>query len=246
MKKENRCISFGKLFGALMLSATLLFSGVSFAGDYKEPEVIIIEEVAASNPIHFLNGEYNGTLSALTFLTPKAAYMNLYSGITVGDYIKMSSDFIKLRDYTDVRDVFININSPGGSAFDALSISDLIDRKEAEGFIITAIATGIVASAAVPIFAVCDNRIVSDGAMFMVHEVQLWKRGVESASDIIIQGIMLTQLQERYADLMAANSNLSAKEWLVKMKGTTWFTAKDAIKWGLVKRTVKKSNEVQR
>jgi ATP-dependent protease ClpP protease subunit len=237
---------FGKLFGALMLGVTLLFSGVSFAEYYREPEIIIIEEGVEPSPVHFLNGEYNGTLSALTFLTPKAAYMNLYSGITVADYIKMSGDFIKLRDYTDVRDVFININSPGGSAFDGLSISDLIDRTEAEGFNITAIASGIIASAAVPIFAVCNNRIVTDGAMFMVHEVQLWKRGVESASDIITQGKMVSKLQDRYADMLANNSNVSAEEWLVKMKGTTWFTAKDAIKWGLVKRAIKKSNDPQR
>jgi ATP-dependent protease ClpP protease subunit len=192
---------------------------------------------------HFLNGENSGYLSMVSFVTTdengiNRAYIQLYSGISVADYIRMNSDLIKLRDYTDIRDVTLILNSPGGSAFDGLSIADLINRAQDEwGFTVSVQASGIVASAAVPIFAVCKVRNASPGTLFMVHEATLWKwPGRESMSDIISQSELMKKLQAQYISYLVANSTISIEEWRRMEKATTWFTVEQAEEFGLIGR----------
>ena len=69
------------------------------------------------------------------------------------------------------------IISPGGDAFSGLALADQIERVERKGFRVTAHASCIIASAAVPAFAVCDKRLAAPGTIFMVHEATLWKYG---------------------------------------------------------------------
>jgi ATP-dependent protease ClpP protease subunit len=219
-----------KFLVTLMLATALLFAAPAMA---EEDENLVI---LPDSPSHFLNYEQGGQLSRLSFITPTRVYMKVFSGISVADYINMYSDLVKIRDYTEIRDVTIMINSPGGSAFDGLSIADLLIRAQDDwGFNISAEASGIVASAAVPIFAVCDNRMASPGTLFMVHETALWKwPGRETASDIHSQSALMKKLQKKYVGYMVANSNLSAKEWGAMEKVTTWFTAEQACEYGLI------------
>ena len=202
------------------------------------------QEVREQLHSHFLNNTAAGELSHITFVTPETAYIKLFSGISVADFIKIYSDLVKLRDYTEIRDITMILNSPGGSAFDGLSIADLLVKAQAEwGFNITVRASGIVASAAVPIFAVCNERYASPGTLFMVHEAALWKwPGRETTSDIISQGILMKKLQYRYLTYLINNSNLTRKEWEVREKATTWFTTDQARKWGLLERDVVDGN----
>ena len=204
-----------------------------------EPTTVEVEE--EKNPEatvweHGLNTEDGGKLSYISFITPKSTVLNLYSGISVADFVKLSNDLVKIRDFTDYRIVDLNINSPGGSAFDGLSISDLvINAQDNWGFTIRAHASGIIASAAVPIFAVCKERYATSGAIFMVHEAALWKwPGRETASDIKTQNFMMDMLQNKYTSYLVNNSNLSKEKWDSLQKETTWFTAEEAKAFGLV------------
>ena len=185
---------------------------------------------------HGLNAESGGQISFMSYITPKSVVFNLYSGISVSDFIKLSGDLIKIRDFTDYRIVDLNINSPGGSAFDGLSISDLIEKAQNKwGFTIRAHASGIIASAAVPIFAVCKERYATEGAIFMVHEAALWKwPGRETASDIRTQNLMMNMLQDQYTLYLVKNSKVSKEKWDNLQKETTWFTTKQAMEFGLV------------
>jgi len=205
-----------------------------------DPVEVAIEE--EENPEatmwkHGLNpGENGAQLSFMAYITPKSVVFNLYSGISVADFVKLSGDLIKVRDFTEYRVVDLNINSPGGSAFDGLSISDLIVKAQDKwGFTIRAHASGIIASAAVPIFAVCKERYATEGAIFMVHEAALWKwPGRETASDIRTQNLMMNMLQDQYTSYLVNNSKLSKEKWNSLQKETTWFTTKQAMEFGLV------------
>ena len=96
-------------------------------------------------------------------------------------------------------------------------------------------ASGLIASAAVPIFAVGDVRIASRGTMFMIHQAQLFKYiSSEKQDDLIAQSKMLCLLEDRYKSLVASKSNLTVDELTLKMAKTTWFTAQEAFEWGLV------------
>ncbi len=229
------------------LSIVMVVSMLAFGSTAMADTNVIISD-GGNDKSHFLNPERGGSLSQLTYITPAEedgeynAYMKLFSGISVADYVKMNDDFIKLRDYTDIRDVTLILNSPGGSAFDGLSIADLIERMQNDnGFTVTVEATGIVASAAVPIFAVCQNREASPGTLFMVHEAALWKwPGRETSSDIIAQGKLMEKLQKRYLDYLVRNSTTPMEKWQAMEKATTWFTVNEAKELGLLERPQEK------
>lgn len=173
-------------------------------------------------------------LSSVCFKT-KVAFVKIFSGISVSDVTRLWNDLIFLEYMTEIRDVLVFINSPGGDAFSGLALADQIERGKRKGFNITAHASGIVASAAVPVFAVCNKRFAAPGTIFMVHEAALWKwPGRETASDIRSQNELMSLLRERYIGKLVANSNLDKAQWEELEKKTTWFSAEKAKEWGLV------------
>jgi ATP-dependent protease ClpP protease subunit len=173
-------------------------------------------------------------LTGLCFKS-KTAFIKIFSGLSVSDVTRTWNDFIYLQYMTDIRTVHIYINSPGGDAFSGLALADEIERARKNSFHITAHASGIIASAAVPVFAVCNKRFAAPGTIFMVHEAALWKwPGRETASDIRSQNELMHLLRERYIGKLTANSKLDKNKWEELEKKTTWFSVQKAKDWGLV------------
>jgi ATP-dependent protease ClpP protease subunit len=99
-----------------------------------------------------------GHLSQLSFISKERAFVKIFSGLSVSDVTRLWNDLVVLENNTKIRDVSLFINSPGGDAFSGLALADQIERARRKGFRITAHASGIIASAAVPVFAVCNER----------------------------------------------------------------------------------------
>jgi len=176
-----------------------------------------------------------GSLSQLSFISKDKAFVKIFSGLSVADVTRLWNDLVVLENNTTIRDVNLFINSPGGDAFSGLALADQIERAKRKGFKVTAHASGIIASAAVPVFAVCDVRLAAPGTIFMVHEAELWKwPGRETASDISSQNELMHLLRDRYIGKLAMNSKLDKTKWEELEKKTTWFSAEKAKDWGLV------------
>jgi ATP-dependent protease ClpP protease subunit len=176
-----------------------------------------------------------GRLSQLSFISKDKAFVKIFSGLSVADVTRLWNDLVVLENNTEIRDVNLFINSPGGDAFSGLALADQIERARRKGFKITAHASGIIASAAVPVFAVCDVRLAAPGTIFMVHEAALWKwPGRETASDISSQNELMHLLRDRYIGKLVDNSKLNKAKWEELEKKTTWFSANKALDWGLV------------
>jgi ATP-dependent Clp protease protease subunit len=176
-----------------------------------------------------------GRLSQLSFISKDKAFVKIFSGLSVADVTRLWNDIVVLENNTGIRDVNLFINSPGGDAFSGLALADQIERARRKGFKITAHASGIIASAAVPVFAVCDVRLAAPGTIFMVHEAALWKwPGRETASDIRSQNELMHLLRDRYIGKLAMNSKLDKEKWEKLENKTTWFSAEKAKDWGLV------------
>jgi ATP-dependent protease ClpP protease subunit len=173
-------------------------------------------------------------LSSVCF-KKKVAFIKLFSGLSVSDVTRTWNDFTFFEYMTDIKEIHIFINSPGGDAFAGLALADQIERAKRKGFKITAHASGIIASAAVPVFAVCEKRYAAPGTIFMVHEAALWKwPGRETASDIRSQNDLMGLLRERYIGKLVQNSKVDEDKWAELEKKTTWFSAEKAMEWGLV------------
>ena len=189
------------------------------------------ERVNKSMEVH--NPE--GRLSQLSFIASDKAFVKIFSGLSVADVTRLWNDLVVLENNTKIRDVNLFINSPGGDAFSGLALADQIERARRKGFKVTAHASGIIASAAVPVFAVCDVRLAAPGTIFMVHEAALWKwPGRETASDIQSQNELMHLLRDRYIGKLVDNSKLNKTKWEELEKKTTWFSANKALDWGLV------------
>ena len=176
-----------------------------------------------------------GRLSGLSFILGDEAFIAIFADLTVTDVMRLWNDLVYFHKATSIRKIHIFINSSGGDAFSGLALSDQIARVKKLGFEVVGHASGVVASAAVPIFAVCTQRISAPGAIFMVHEPGIWKRpGRESASNIRAQNELMTLMRHRYLLTLASHSSLSIEEWTEIEGKITWFSAKQAKKWGLV------------
>jgi ATP-dependent Clp protease protease subunit len=181
-------------------------------------------------------------LSAISKKTKKA-YIKIFSGLSVADVTRAWGDIIYLYDETDIRDLNVFINSPGGDAFSGLALSNMIQMARGMGFKVTAHASGIIASAAIPVLAVCDVRIAAKDTILMVHEAALWKwPGRETASDIRAQGELMALLKERYLNILASdrdgNTKLPYDKWEVMEVKTKWFNTTKALEWGLIDKIV--------
>jgi ATP-dependent protease ClpP protease subunit len=193
----------------------------------KQPPERVNKSMEIPNP--------EGRLSQLSFIANDKAFVKIFSGLSVADVTRLWNDFVYLENNTTIRDVNLFINSPGGDAFSGLALADQIERARRKGFKITAHASGIIASAAVPVFAVCDVRLAAPGTIFMVHEAALWKwPGRETASDIQSQNDLMHLLRDRYISKLVDNSKLDRTRWEALEKKTTWFSADKALNWGLV------------
>ena len=193
----------------------------------KDSEPHVNKSMEVANP--------EGRLSELSFIANDIAFVKIFSGLSVSDVTRLWNDFVVLEHNTNIRDVNLFINSPGGDAFSGLALADQIERARRRGFKITAHASGIIASAAVPVFAVCNRRLAAPGTIFMVHEAALWKwPGRETASDIRSQNELMQLLRERYIAKLTKHSKLNKSKWEELENKTTWFSAEKAMAWGLV------------
>jgi ATP-dependent protease ClpP protease subunit len=208
-------------------------------------EVVVKVQAAEPTKVNVQNGDnvqksmqirnQEGTLSNLSFICKDEAYVKIFSALTVADVTNMWNDICVLTKTTDIRSLNLFINSPGGDAFSGLALADQIERAKKSGFRVTAHASGIVASAAVPVFAVCNERLAAPGTIFMVHETSIWKwPGRETASDIRSQNRLMNLLRDRYLEKLTQYSGLDRKAWEELEHRTTWFSAEKAKSWGLV------------
>ena len=218
-----------------VLAVLLIMASPSWA-EFSEEDCVCGEDVSKGMEI----ANPNLQLSGLSGLTPQGAHIKIFSGLSVSDVTRMWNDFIYIRDFTEIRDIYMFINSPGGDAFSGMALADLIVQAQDDwGFTVHAQASGIIASAAVPVFVVCKVRTARPGTIFMVHEASLWKwPGRETASDIESQNNLMKLLRSMYLGYLVDNSNLSLDQWKVKEKTTTWFTVDTAKEWGLIERVV--------
>jgi ATP-dependent protease ClpP protease subunit len=183
-----------------------------------------------------LHPDYNGQpkLSQLSWIMGDRGYIKIFSGLTVADVTRTWND-LTIFEWLGFEDVTVFLNSPGGDAFSGLALANFILKFRDRGLIINIEASGIVASAAVPILAAGSHREALPGTIFMVHEAALWKwPGRETASDIRSQNELMTILRNEYLGILADHTKTPFKKWEEMEGRTTWFNVERAKELGLI------------
>ena len=173
-------------------------------------------------------------LSDLTYVIKDTAHMRIYSTLSLIDELKIYDDLQLLDNMLEVKKLKVFINSPGGGAYAGFAIADQLKRV-ADRFEISLYASGVVASAAVMVFIAVEDRYASEDTFFMVHEVAGEPSGSMSASDVKKMNCLFDKLTAHYINNLVKHSNKSEDEWQEMMKAETWFSAQDALDWGLAK-----------
>jgi len=163
-------------------------------------------------------------------------YYKLWGGIGYIDALSMW-ETLQVAKYRKLTKLWVYINSPGGSAEHGMAIADILLRAQRDGMEVTTEASGVVASAAVPVLAVGEKgrRMAGTGTLFMIHRGKLFKMFAEEGiEDIRSQGEWMKISEARYNGILADHSNLSIEDIENKCARITYFTAQEAKDWGII------------
>jgi ATP-dependent protease ClpP protease subunit len=142
-------------------------------------------------------------------------------GITAS-MVKASMD-----DQDDYDDIQVNLNSPGGDAFEGVAIYNVLKNS---GKPVCVIVDGIAASAASIVAMAGDTITMGEGSMIMIHEAMALCAGF--ADDMRQMADTLDTVSASIADIYVSRTKNSKTSVLEMMKAETWMGAKDAVNNG--------------
>lgn len=123
--------------------------------------------------------------------------------------------------------ITVRLNSPGGDAFDGITIYNRLKDHSAK---VKIIVDGWACSAASIIAMAADELIMNTGSMMMVHEAWTIKAGSKSELQKTVD--MMAKLDESLLDIYMMKAQCTRDEMKQFVDNETWFTADEAIELG--------------
>jgi ATP-dependent Clp endopeptidase proteolytic subunit ClpP len=132
---------------------------------------------------------------------------------------------------SDVDEIRLHINSPGGEVFEAVAILNLLRNHKAR---VVAIVDGLAASAASFLACGADELIMADNSELMIHDA--WGICIGNAADMQSMADLLGHLSDNVASIYAAKAGTDTASWRTAMLLETWYSAEEAVDAGLADR----------
>ncbi|MEK3995639.1 head maturation protease, ClpP-related [Psychrobacillus sp. FSL K6-2365] len=143
-----------------------------------------------------------------------------------GDSISASDIDRALKDVkTD--NITVRINSPGGNAFDGITIYNRLKDHSAK---VKVIVDGWACSAASIIAMSADELVMNTGSMLMIHQASIGIYG--NKDELEKEAELLGKLDSNLVDIYMTKALVDRKEIEQMVKNETWFTAEEAIAIG--------------
>lgn len=129
------------------------------------------------------------------------------------------------------KDIFLYINSPGGSVYDALAIYDTMQYITND---IQTVGIGIQASAAAFLLSsgTKGKRFLLPNASVMIHQPSSGTRGKVTDQEIDLQESL--RVKKLLEEIMAKNTSQKVSKIHEDMERDKWLTASEAQKYGLI------------
>jgi ATP-dependent Clp protease protease subunit len=139
-------------------------------------------------------------------------------------------------------DIWLYINSPGGSVTAGMAIYDTMQFVSCD---VATVCLGLAASMGQFLLAAGakGKRFTLPNARIMMHQPLAGLRG--QAADIAIQAEQLAYTKRRMAELTAHHTGHSVEEILADSERDRWFTAEGARDYGLVDKVILKRGEMR-
>ncbi|MEY2740490.1 MAG: ATP-dependent Clp protease proteolytic subunit [Ilumatobacteraceae bacterium] len=139
-------------------------------------------------------------------------------------------------------DIWLYINSPGGSVTAGMAIYDTMQFVSCD---VATVCLGLAASMGQFLLTAGakGKRFTLPNARIMMHQPLAGLRG--QAADIAIQAEQLAYTKRRMAELTAHHSGHKVEEVLADSERDRWFTAEGARDYGLVDKVILKRGEMR-
>lgn len=145
-----------------------------------------------------------------------------------------------LKELGEVSQINLHINSPGGSVFEGIAIGNMLRQHKAR---VVAHVDALAASIASVIVASCDEVIMPENSMLMIHNP--WTISMGNAKELRKQADDLDKIAESSVVTYLAKSGEKLTEEKIKqiMDEETWMSAQEAYNYGLCD-VVESANQV--
>lgn len=164
-------------------------------------------------------------------------------GSDVNDDIanQICAQLLYLEGEDDAADIWLYINSPGGSVTAGMAI---YDTMQFVGCDVATVCLGLAASMGQFLLTAgaADKRYTLPNARIMMHQPLAGLRG--QAADIAIQAEQLQYTKRRMAELIAEHSGQTYEQVQADSERDRWFTADAAKEYGLVDKVILRRGEI--
>jgi len=165
-------------------------------------------------------------------------------GSDVNDEIanQLCAQLLYLEGEDSNADIWMYINSPGGSVTAGLAIYDTMQFVGCE---VATVCMGMAASMGQFLLTAgaAGKRYTLPNARVMMHQPLAGLRG--QAADIAIQAEQLTYTKRRMAELTAHHTGQPLERVQADSERDRWFTADEAQQYGLVDKVIVRRGEIR-
>jgi len=164
-------------------------------------------------------------------------------GTDVNDEIanELCAQLLYLEGEDATADIWLYINSPGGSVTAGMAIYDTMQFVSCD---VATVCLGLAASMGQFLLTsgAPGKRYTLPNARIMMHQPLAGLRG--QAADIAIQAEQLRYTKQRMAELIAEHSGQALEKIQADSERDRWFTAEGAQDYGLVDKVILRRGEI--
>lgn len=147
----------------------------------------------------------------------------------IGSYDIEAIDLIRALQSVGTQDVVFHVKSFGGSVYEGLAMFNAIKAHKGKT---TGVVDGLAASIATYFLMACDHLQMPENASFMIHDPSIGAWGGEKELESALTQIK--NAKQTIADAYVEKTGQSNEDVLAAMAKETWFTADEALAFGLV------------
>ncbi|MCC2521070.1 head maturation protease, ClpP-related [Vibrio coralliilyticus] len=157
----------------------------------------------------------------------------LYIHGEIGGWDIYAIDLVKALQQIGDKDLMMRVQSYGGSVYEGLAMFNAIKAHKGKTI---GVVDGLAASIATYMLMACDEIHMPENSTFMIHNPSIGAWGEEDEIESA-----LTQVKNAKATVSSAYVERSGKpleDVLSAMAQETWFTAQEALGWGLIDKVI--------
>ncbi len=138
------------------------------------------------------------------------------------------------------KDIYLYINSPGGSASSTLAMIDAMNHVKPD---VATVCIGMAASGGAWTLAAGTKgkRFVLPNSQVMIHQPLSGVSG--QATDIAIEAENILKLRDRLANLLVQATGKTKVKIMQDLERDYWMYAEDAVKYGIVDKIMKSNKK---